>query len=222
MLGQRQPGHHTFEPLDRDIAVAASPRDLGEPSEVRDVGRICIGATPVGGRSLGDLPIIEGQLAELEARPGDVGAGTRDPTCGSHRRLGAAHVAQEFARVGDPRIRPDVGQGVDHALIGAEGRVVAAELELRVSDDAVDGGVPGRRRTCLPPPLERSREVVSGRHERSHADQRLCVLFGLQRQRAIEDAFGFGVEAGVERDAGLLYVGESEARQSAGIVGVGS
>ena len=75
------------------------------------------------------------QLADLDERPGGrLGHVPRGVEGKLHRLQRLAGTAEELAGVRDPRIPAEVRLQLDHAVEGAKGLVVAAELEQRIAE----------------------------------------------------------------------------------------
>ena len=98
----------------------------------------------------------------------------------------------------DARVRGEARLERGHAVVGAEGLVVAAELDEGIADHAVRPG--GRRREALRTAAQRERLVEAVPHERERAEpaQRVEVA-GIAGQRPAERALGAAVVGGVGR-----------------------
>jgi hypothetical protein len=171
-------------------------------------------------RSAG-VPRVEIEQAELDARPGGrLALPDRGRRCEPHRPLRPVRVAEQLAGVRDPGVGSDVRLDRVHPVEGRERLPVAAELERRVADHAVDAR--GRGRDPLRPQPERERrpEAVARERELPEPRRRDQVARG-GAQRQVEDAVGLAV---VRRVAGLphaLEIGEAERGERLHIRGVG-
>ena len=125
-------------------------------------------------------------------------------------RDGTGNVAEELARVRDPRVGGQRGLGVHHRLERVERILVAAQLQLGITDHAVDVRVVRIDLTGTGAQAQGSGEVMTGGGQCRHADQGSLVVLRLQIERAAERSLCFGVEAGVGGDPGLLHVGQAQ------------
>ena len=195
---------------DRELVIAARPRDLGEPGEVRHVRRIEVEPAPVPLAGRPHVAGTERQLAELVRGPGGVrgrpGRVERHP----HRALRAADVADELAGVGDACVRGEVGPGVHHRLEGVERAVVSAQLDQRVPDHAVGVGRVRIERRGVTALSERGREVVSRQIQDPEPQRALDVVVPVEADRSGEHTLRLRVPGRVARDPGLRDVRESE------------
>src|ERR671925_462916 len=159
-------------------ARAAPPRCFGlreRFERIRVAGKRAEGGAVLDGCGA-DAAGREVELAELGARPGGrLRLAGRRVEREQHRLLGAAGAAEQLARVRDARIDREARLERRHAVEGAEGLGVAAELDERVPDDAVV--------TCSErcEPLrtaaegERPCKIVAGQSERAEGAQRLAA-----------------------------------------------
>src|SRR5262249_53086114 len=151
--------------LERDRAggLAARPLDLGEPVERVDVAREDGVRLPELALRGGEAAAVPVELAELGARPGHrLGLALRRARREQHRTLGRAAAAEQLAGVRDASVRGEARTQPRHLVEGAEGLVVAAELDERVADHAADGGGAGRERQGALAEGERLAEAVAG------------------------------------------------------------
>ena len=97
-------------------------------------------------RARRDSPDRPVELPELDGSPG---RGLGPAGCGVERELHrldrAGDVAAQLARIRDTAVRGGVRLQRGHAVERRERRAVAAELELRIADDAVRRGRAGCR-----------------------------------------------------------------------------
>ena len=95
-----------------------------------------------GGR---DVSACELELRELDVAPrSGFGLPAGRVERESHRRDRAPAIPGQLARVGDPRVRRQVGTERDHALERGESLAIPAELDERVSDHPNGRAEPGR------------------------------------------------------------------------------
>ena len=221
-LGQRHRSDRALLESDRPGTTAARPLDLRERVVGVDVpGEVAKGLSVL--RACGsDAPVRPVELAELHARPrGGLGRVDCSADGERHRRHRARLVAAQLARVRDARVRREARLQPRHRVERAERIGVAAELEERVSDDAVAPRRRRRERERAPTGRERVAEAVPGeleRAERADGDQ----IAPVERQGLSDRAAGLRVVGGIPRLARPLLVGEAEQRPGPAVLRVRS
>ena len=142
------------------------------------------------------MPVCPEELAELHVRPRER---RRLPGRGVdrvlHRARRTRHVAEELARVRHARVGADTGLERNHVVERRERAAVAAELDLRVADDAVARR--GRRRQAHRAFAEGqgAPELVTRGLQRAEADgcgqivrrEPQCPAVGVCRARVVGD-----------------------------------
>ena len=153
-----------------------------------------------------EVAAVETDVTELDLDPGHV-LGVARSRRGRllHGLQSALTVTHQLADVGDAGVGTEVGPEIDHRLDRLDGIVVAAELDLRVADDAVDGGVVGIDGAGLLAPIEGGGELMPSQRQGAQPDD--CVdVVGVTIEGLLEESFGFGVVAGITGFAHLLQV----------------
>ena len=173
-LGQRNRVDRVTRERDRLPVRPCGRLDLREPVERVDVAgedaraRRGTGARPArsGRGRRWSLPIWTCVHAVGSPRP----RGASSASCIAASRRGGCRAARG---VGDARVGRAPGSSRSHPVEGAEGLVVAAELDSASPIDAV--GEPRARGEALraPPEDERAAKVVAGERERPEADRGL-------------------------------------------------
>ena len=125
-------------------------------------------------------------------------------------RRASVDVAAQLPRVRRPRQRRRVGREVDHPLNGGERFVVVAELQLGVAERAVQDGAVGVDRESPFGESPCRGEIVTGRRKRRRSGVRQEVVGVVDLQRSGQRAVGARVVGRIDRDLGLLDVGEPE------------
>ena len=162
------------------------------------------------------------QLPELDGDPRrGLGPADRGVERQLHRLDRAGDVAAQLAGIRDTGVRGGVRLQRGHAVEGRERRAVAAELELRVADDAVRRCGTGRRRLRCASDPERVGEAVPRERDPAQAGQGVDVP-GVELVRAAQHGVGARVEGRVAGLAGALGVREPEQRVRLGVVGAGA
>ena len=161
---------------------------------------------------VGEVSELILQIAELRVVPRlrlrIVGAGGVERHL--HQPQRAGQIALQLARIG----RASVGRGrralAHHGVEGAEGRVVLAELEVRIADHAV---VPGVGRIHRPGPLGGGDGVAEPMLRREHrAEHPLRLVARTGGDRGPQGAFRLDRQARVARRAGLAQQRVSQPR----------
>jgi len=154
-------GYRTPVEFDCRGRVATRGFDLRQRVNGVDVAREsgkCRAIFVLGGVKPPDGPV---QLAQLPVRPG--------PRLPLRRRCVDGHLhgldrpcrlPEQLAAVGDPCVGGEPGLEAGHRVERAEGGVVAAELDQRISDDPVGHGRRRRDPQRLPAERERLAEAV--------------------------------------------------------------
>ena len=130
-------------------------------------------------------------------------------------------VSAQLAGIRDARVGGGVRLQRGHAVERRERLAVAAELELRVADDAVRRRAAGCRCLRGAPDPERVGEAVPRERNPAEAGQGVDVL-AVELVRAAEHGVGPGVVGRVTGLAGALRVRESEQGVRLGIAGAGA
>ena len=168
-------------------------------------------------RELEPLAIPEAQLElrELDERPRRrLGLARRRIERETHGGDRSFTIAVELARVRDARIRGEARTERDHALEGGEGRVVPAELDEGVADDAV------RTRRAREQPLgaaavlERRAELVPDERERAEPENRVGIL-APNAKRPAQRRLGAREVRGIGGLAPAQLIREPELRRAA-------
>ena len=113
----------------------------------------------------------------LDVRPRRrLGLSSRSVERESHCRRRAVAVAGELAGVRDACVRRQARTERDHSLERCERIVVAAELDERVTDDAVRSVGAGQQQLGATPVRQRSSELVLDERERAESEHRVPVV----------------------------------------------
>ena len=161
---------------------------------------------------VGDPPVAEVELAELDVCPGGrlcgAGGGVDREL---HRLDRGGRVADQLAAVGDARVGGEARAEPVHRVKCLESLWVAAELDVRVADHAERPGRVGVELARLLPEREGVAEAVAGERQRAEPADGEVVL-RVEGDGAAQHVFGARVPGGIARLARPLLVGEPEQR----------
>jgi len=124
-------------------------------------------------RALGRDQVVlrEVQVSELHLAPrGPFGARRAGLDRTTHGVDRAVKVAVELAEVGHARVRGEIRAEIDHPLCRIRRLAVAAELDIRVHEDAVDSGPSGRRGLRDETPMQGGGEIVARERQTARHD----------------------------------------------------
>ncbi len=131
--------------------------------------------------------------------------------------IAPARVAAQLSRVGDARIRREIGLQRDHPLEGGKGRPVASQLDLGVADDAERPRRVGGERAGLAPEHESLPELVADQRQVAEPERGGRVSRG-GGERSPQRGLRARQVARIARLAPAQLVGEPERRERCRVV----
>ena len=161
------------------------------------------------------------QLRELDVRPGRRLRLARSRIeSETHRGDRSFTIADELARVRDPRVRGEARTERDHALEGGKGIVVAAELDEGVADDAVRTRRAGQQPLGAAAVLQRRAKLVLDERERAEPENRVGIV-DAEANGPPQRGFGARKVRGIGGLPPAQLICESELRQKCGVPRLG-
>ncbi len=161
---------------------------------------------------LGGQQVAGRQVHQRELRPAPRGV-LRVRGAGvdrlAHEPRGAPYVTGDEQQMRGPAVGRNVRAQVEHPLIVLGGQVVFAELQRRVAEQAVRGGVRRCQRQGFPGRLDRLLELVPRALDPRQTDERIDVG-RVERPRPLERLLGAAVVARVRGLTRLLHEGVAE------------